>query len=88
MKISPSNKTKKAYRRGAAILAALLCFNMLAGCGILGDGDVNIVTAPPIVEQQVVVTNNYVAEKTRFDVAGTDAFYLLPGIETHPDYLQ
>lgn len=79
---------KNAYRRGAAIIAALLSFNTLAGCGILGDGEVTIVTAPPIVQQRVIATNNYQGAATRFDVAGDDAFYLLPGIENHPDYLQ
>ncbi len=79
---------QNAYRRGAAIIAALLSFNTLMGCGILGDGDVTIVTAPPIVQKQVVTINNYKGEKTRFDVAGEDAFYLLPGIENYPDYLQ
>ena len=86
-KFSP-NRIKKAYRRGAALLAALLCFNTLAGCGILGDGEINIVTAPPIVEQEVVALNTYVGAKERFDIGGTEAFYLLPGIENHPDYLQ
>ncbi len=86
-KFSP-NRIKKAYRRGAALLAALLCFNTLAGCGILGDGEINIVTAPPIVEKEVVVMNTYVGAKERFDIGGTEAFYLLPGIENHPDYLQ
>lgn len=86
-KLSP-NRIKKAYRKGAALLAALLCFNTLAGCGILGDGEINIVTAPPIVEKEVVVTNSYVGDKERFDIGGTEAFYLLPGIENHPDYLQ
>lgn len=86
-KLSP-NRIKKAYRKGAALLAALLCFNTLAGCGILGDGEINIVTAPPIVEKEVVVMNTYVGDKDRFDIGGTEAFYLLPGIENHPDYLQ
>ncbi|MBQ7680433.1 MAG: hypothetical protein IJT34_11360, partial [Butyrivibrio sp.] len=61
----------------------------MAGCGILGDGEVNIVTAPPIVNTKVVVLDYFGNnDDNRFRIGGTTAFYLLPGIENHPDYLQ
>ena len=79
-------QTKK-FLRSALII--VLCIT-LTGCNtILGDGEVNIVTAPPIVTPKVVVYDNYgEGEVSRFDIGGTDAFYLLPGIENYPDFLQ
>ena len=66
----------------------MLCICM-SGCGILGDGEVNIVTAPPLVTPVVESFDTYgEANPDKYDIGGTDAFYLLPGIENSPDYLQ
>ncbi|WP_026495096.1 hypothetical protein [Butyrivibrio sp. WCD3002] len=79
----------QARKLGKSALILLLCVT-LTGCNnILGDGEVSIVTAPPIVTPKVTVVDGYgQGEKSRFDIGGTDAFYLLPGIENHPDYFQ
>ena len=63
---------------------------MLTGCSsILGDGAVTVVTAPPIVTPRVEVIDTYgVGDANRFNIPGTDAFYLLPGIENNPDRMQ
>ena len=77
----------KRFLRSAFIV--LLCLIHTACASILGDGEVTIVTAPPIVSPRVIVTDNYgTGEKGRFDIGGTDAFYLLPGVENNPDNLQ
>ncbi len=80
-------------RKLRTALVMVLCFSITytaTGCNnILGDGEITIVTAPPMVTPQVVVTDNYgEGDPDRFDVGGTDAFYLLPGIENNPDFLQ
>ena len=77
----------KRFLRSAFIV--LLCLIHTACSSILGDGEVTIVTAPPIVSPRVIVTDSYgTGEKGRFDIGGTDAFYLLPGVENNPDNLQ
>lgn len=81
-----ARRVKKLLR---SALLVMLCF-AITGCQtILGDGEINIVTAPPLVTPRVVVVDSYgTGEATRFDIPGTDAFYLLNGIENHPDNLQ
>ncbi len=77
----------KKFLRSALLL--VLCA-VITGCQtILGDGEITVVTAPPLVTPRVVVVDSYgTGEATRFDIPGTDAFYLLDGIENHPDNLQ
>ncbi len=77
-------------RRLSSALCLILCLTMTAGCTtILGDGPVTIQTAPPLITPKLTVVDNYgTGNPTRFDIAGTNAFFLLPGIENHPDKLQ
>ncbi|MCR5674372.1 MAG: hypothetical protein K6G16_01555 [Lachnospiraceae bacterium] len=79
-------RAKRTLRTALCVLLSLT----LTGCtSILGDGEISVVTAPPIVTPQVVVYDSYgMGDMARFDIGGTDAFYLLPGIENVPDYMQ
>ena len=75
------------------ILAFALCISLvftMSGCkSILGDGEVNVVTAPPLVTPKVIAYDKYTAgTASKYDIGGTDAFYLLPGIENEPDSIQ
>jgi len=83
------NFIKEMGRFFKSALVLLLCI-CITGCNnILGDGEVSIVTAPPLVTPKVANYNGTEeSEVTRFDIGGTDAFYLLPGIENYPDNLQ
>ncbi len=80
-------------RKFRTALVLVLCFSIAytaTGCNnILGDGEITIVTAPPLVTPKVVVTDSYgEGDPDRFAITGTDAFYLLPGIENNPDFFQ
>ncbi|MCR4903242.1 MAG: hypothetical protein K6A23_10335 [Butyrivibrio sp.] len=73
----------------SSVLVLVLSFGITGCNNILGDGEVNIVTAPPIVTPKVTVYDSYgTGEATRFDIGGQDAFYLLPGIDNNPDNFQ
>jgi hypothetical protein len=84
--ISRKEQIKK-FLRSALICMLCIC---LVGCNnILGDGEITIVTAPPVVTPQVNSYDEYGSgEVSRFDIPGVDAFYLLPGIENYPDHMQ
>ncbi|MBQ3790306.1 MAG: hypothetical protein II800_05185 [Lachnospiraceae bacterium] len=84
---------RNGLRRAKRMLRSALCVALsflITGCSsILGDGEITVVTAPPIITPKVVVYDSYGAgDKGRFDIGGTDAFYLLPGIENYPDNMQ
>ena len=83
------DRARRAKKFLRSALLVMLCF-AITGCQtILGDGEINIVTAPPLVTPRVVVVDSYGSgEASRFDIPGTDAFYLLNGIANHPDDLQ
>nr|MCR4763555.1 hypothetical protein [Lachnospiraceae bacterium] len=75
------------FLRAALLLVLCVC---LTGCStILGTGEITVVTAPPIVTPRVIVYDAGAnGSKTRYDIEGTDAFYLLPGIENLPEKMQ
>ncbi len=77
----------KQVLRRALVIA--LCVSLTGCSSILGDGEISVVTAPPIITPKVMVYDSYgKGNQARFDIGGTEAFYLLPGIEHNPDYLQ
>ncbi len=86
---SRQNFRRRAKKLLRSAFIVLLCLIHTACASILGDGEITVVTAPPIVSPRVIVTDSYgTGEMSRFDIGGTDAFYLLPGVENNPDNLQ
>ncbi len=76
---------RKLYKRILAVLLALAQCVALSGC-ILENGRVDLPMAPMVTVPTVNTAKRVNSDNIKkYMIAGKDAFYLLPGIETNPE---
>ncbi|MCR5676292.1 MAG: hypothetical protein K6G16_11340 [Lachnospiraceae bacterium] len=75
---------KNFKRRALAVLLALVqCFSV-AGC-VLDGGRADLPMAPSVAVPLVNTNKTLDSNMKKYNIAGTNAFYLLPGIESDPE---